>query len=85
VPAPVDSMDGLWTESERLLVESRLGVAAIGSPETVQQKLARFLSQTNVDELIFTSDLFDHRDRIRSFEIAAEAMKMLDATELQRI
>ena len=85
VPAPVDSMDGRWSESERFLVESRLGVAAIGSPDTVQQKLVRFLSQTNADELIFTSDLYDHRDRMRSFEIAAEAMKTLDATELQRI
>jgi alkanesulfonate monooxygenase SsuD/methylene tetrahydromethanopterin reductase-like flavin-dependent oxidoreductase (luciferase family) len=60
-------------------------VAAIGSPDTVQQKLARFLSQTNVDELIFTSDLYDHRDRLRSFEIAAEAMKTLEATEVQHI
>ena len=85
VPAPVDNMHGLWTESERFLVESRLGVAAIGSPDTVQKSLARFLSQTNVDELIFTSDLYDHRDRMRSFEIAAEAMKMLDATEVPRI
>ena len=84
VPAPVDSMHGLWSESERFLVESRLAVAAIGSPDTVQQKLARFLSQTNVDELIFTSDLYEHRDRLRSFEIAAEAMQTLKATEAQR-
>jgi alkanesulfonate monooxygenase SsuD/methylene tetrahydromethanopterin reductase-like flavin-dependent oxidoreductase (luciferase family) len=78
-------MRGLWSESERFLVESRLGVAAIGSPDTVQQKLARFLSQTNVDELIFTSDLYDHRDRMRSFELAAEAMKTLEATQVERI
>jgi alkanesulfonate monooxygenase SsuD/methylene tetrahydromethanopterin reductase-like flavin-dependent oxidoreductase (luciferase family) len=85
VPAPVDSMDGLWSESERFLVESRLAVAAIGSPDTVQQNLAHFLSQTNVDELIFTSDLYEHRHRMRSFEIAAEAMKTLEATEVQRV
>ena len=57
----------------------------IGGPDTVQQKLARFLSATNVDELIFAADLYDHRDRLRSFEIAAEAMKTLDTAELQRI
>ena len=55
-------------------------MAAIGGPDTVQQKLARFLSETKVDELIFTSDLYEHRDRLRSFEIAAEAMKTLEAT-----
>ena len=63
----------------------QIGDNATGSPDTVQEKLARFLSQTNVDELIFTSDLYDHRDRMRSFEIAAEAMKTLEATEVQRI
>ena len=78
-------MQGLWSESERSVVESKFGVAVIGGPDTVQQKLARFLSATNVDELIFASDLYDHRDRLRSFEIAAESMKMLDAAELQRI
>jgi len=85
VPPPVDSMQGLWSESERSVVESKFGVAVIGGPDTVQQKLARFLSATNVDELIFASDLYDHRDRLRSFEIAAEAMKTLDTPEVQRI
>jgi alkanesulfonate monooxygenase SsuD/methylene tetrahydromethanopterin reductase-like flavin-dependent oxidoreductase (luciferase family) len=60
-------------------------MAVIGGPDTVQQKLARFLSLTNVDELIFASDLYDHRDQLRSFEIAAEATKMLDKADLQRI
>jgi luciferase family oxidoreductase group 1 len=75
VPPPVDSMHGLWSESERFLVESRLHAAVIGGPDTIRQKLARFLGQTNADELIFTSDLYDHHDRLRSFEIAAGAMK----------
>jgi luciferase family oxidoreductase group 1 len=75
VPPPVDTMDGLWSESERFLVQSRLAVAAIGGPETVRRKLDLLLHETKADELIFTSDLYDHTQRLRSFEIAAEAMK----------
>jgi luciferase family oxidoreductase group 1 len=75
VPPPVDTMDGLWSESERFLVESRLAVAAIGGPETVRRKLDLLLRDTKADELIFTSDLYDHSQRLRSFEIAGEAMK----------
>jgi luciferase family oxidoreductase group 1 len=75
VPPPVDTMDGLWSEAERFLVESRLAVAAIGGPETVRRRLGLLLSETKADELIFTSDLYDHTQRLRSFEIAAEAMK----------
>ena len=84
VPPPVDSMDGLWTDSERFVVQSRLSAAVVGGPETVQRKLARFLADTQADELIFTSDLYDHRARLRSFEIAGDAMKALSSPELQR-
>jgi luciferase family oxidoreductase group 1 len=77
VPPPVDSMDGVWSEAEKFLVESRLGVAVVGGPETVQRKLARLLEDTGADELIFTSDLYDHELRLRSFEIAASAMQQI--------
>jgi luciferase family oxidoreductase group 1 len=80
VPPPVESMDGLWTEPERFLVESRLAVAAIGGPATVRQKLAELVRRTGADELIFTSDLYDHSLRLRSFEIAAEAMRKLSGS-----
>lgn len=75
VPPPVESMDGLWNPGEQFAVESRLSAAAIGGPETVRAKLARFLEQTKADELIFTSDLYEHRLRLRSFEIAADVMQ----------
>lgn len=79
VPPPVESMDGVWSEPERFLVESRMSVAAIGGPETVRRKLTRLLEETGADELIFTSDLYDHALRLRSFEIAADVMKHLAA------
>ena len=77
VPPPVPSMDGRWSEAERQMVESRLSVAVIGGPETVQRKLADFLRQTQVDEIIMTCDVYEHALRLRSFEIAARAMQEL--------
>lgn len=77
VPPPVASMDGLWSAAEKQMVESRLSVAAVGSPDTVQRKLAAFLNETKADEVMFTSDMYDHAKRLRSFEIAAGAMKQL--------
>ncbi len=75
MPPPVDSMDGLWSEPERFLVESRLSAAVVGGPETIRHKLGYLLQATGADELIFTSDLYDHRLRLRSFEMAAAAMQ----------
>jgi alkanesulfonate monooxygenase SsuD/methylene tetrahydromethanopterin reductase-like flavin-dependent oxidoreductase (luciferase family) len=74
IPPPVESMDGLWNEAEQFAVESRLSAGAIGGPDTVRGRLAAFLDQTKADELIFTSDLYEHRQRLRSFEIAADVM-----------
>jgi luciferase family oxidoreductase group 1 len=74
-PPPTDRMDDLWSPAERAAVESRLGVAIIGGPETVQRKVEALLQATGADELIFTSDLYDHAHRLRSFEILAGAMQ----------
>ena len=81
VPPPIESMDGVWSEAERFLVESRLSVAVTGGPETVRNKLTHLLQETGADELIFTSDLYDHARRLRSFEIAASAMKITPSSE----
>jgi luciferase family oxidoreductase group 1 len=70
---PVKSMDGLWDEREKAYVGSHLGVAIIGGPQTVRDKLQAFLDRTGADELIITSDFYEHADRLRSFEIVAEA------------
>jgi luciferase family oxidoreductase group 1 len=70
---PVDSMEGLWEPREEAYVRSHLGVAIIGGPDTVRDKLAAFIEQTGADELIVTTDFYDPADRKRSFEILMNA------------
>jgi luciferase family oxidoreductase group 1 len=77
VPPPVPTMNGRWSDAERYLVEMRLGAAVVGSPATVEQRLTELLQETEADEVIFTSDLYEHTARLRSFEIAGDAMKKL--------
>ncbi|MFS0825109.1 LLM class flavin-dependent oxidoreductase [Pseudomonas phoenicis] len=72
---PVASMDGLWLPHEREAVSSFLGLAMIGSPQKVKAKVDVLLEQTGADELIFTCDLYEHADRIRSYELLAEVLK----------
>ena len=45
----------------------------IGSPDTVRKGLEAFVARTGADEVMITSQIFDHAARVRSFEIAAEA------------
>ncbi len=79
VPPPVDSMDDRWSASEKQMVESKLRVAIIGGPATVESRLAAFLRDTQADEVMFVSDLYEQTDRLRSFEIASQAMKAVGA------
>jgi luciferase family oxidoreductase group 1 len=56
------------------LLDGILACAAIGSPDTVRRRLQSLVARTQADELILTSQIYDHRARLRSFEIAAGVM-----------
>ena len=49
-----------------------LSCSAVGSPESVQRGLAKFIAATGADELMVTSQIYDHAARLRSYEITAE-------------
>ncbi|MFJ3486683.1 LLM class flavin-dependent oxidoreductase [Pseudomonas sp. NPDC090202] len=69
---PVESMNGLWLPHEREAVMDFLGLAMVGGPEKIRAKLDVLLEQTDADELIFTCDMYEHADRLRSYEILAQ-------------
>jgi luciferase family oxidoreductase group 1 len=75
LPPPVDSMNGLWTDAERAMVEHTLRYAVVGSADTVRTGVHAFLEQTSVDELLVTAHIFDQGARLRSFEIIAETIR----------
>lgn len=68
---PVPSMRDLWLPQEQEAVNNFLGVAVIGGPERVRERLELLLDRTGADELIFTCDLYDNADRLRSLAILA--------------
>jgi luciferase family oxidoreductase group 1 len=72
---PVKTMDGLWLPHEREAVSDFLGLAMIGGPEKIRARLEVLIEQTQADELIFTCDLYEHSDRLHSYELLAQVMK----------
>ncbi|CAN5244104.1 LLM class flavin-dependent oxidoreductase [soil metagenome] len=69
--APVDNMDSIWNTYEKAAVLSRMAIAVIGGPETVERGLNSLLNRTDADELIVVSDFFDFQERLNSYEILA--------------
>lgn len=68
---PVRSLAGRWLPHEQDAVGNFLGLAVVGGPEKVRARLETILEQTGADELIFTCDVYESADRLRSFEILA--------------
>ncbi|MDB5802621.1 MAG: class flavin-dependent oxidoreductase [Rhodocyclales bacterium] len=74
---PVPGYTDLLAPHEKALLANVLSSSAVGAPATVRAKLAAFIERTGADELMITCQMFDHRARVHSFEIAAQARDSL--------
>lgn len=72
---PVESMEYLWSDYEKAAIQRQLGASIVGSPEKVKEKLEGFLAATQADEVMVNAQIFDHQERLRSYEIVAELAK----------
>jgi alkanesulfonate monooxygenase SsuD/methylene tetrahydromethanopterin reductase-like flavin-dependent oxidoreductase (luciferase family) len=52
-----------------------LSCSAIGAPDTVASQIKAFIARTGADELMLTSQIFEHKARLRSYEITAAIHK----------
>ena len=72
-PPPVESMKGLWSEVEERHVRSMTKTMVVGGLQKIKAGLQELIEQTEADELIITSDIFDDSERMKSFEIIMAA------------
>jgi len=78
LPPPVEGYAERIGPWERALLDDVLACSAIGSPATTQAALRAFIERTGADELMIAAQIHDHAKRLRSYEIAAEAMRVGD-------
>jgi luciferase family oxidoreductase group 1 len=82
---PVESMDEIerpWSPLEREAVKARLAAAIVGSNATVKAGMEELLARTGADEVIVVTDLYDHADRLESYERVAAVARELEAAQL---
>jgi luciferase family oxidoreductase group 1 len=72
LPTPDEAASYPYTQWELEAVRARQTGQVIGSPETVQRGLNDLLQRTEVKELMLTTVVYDHADRLRSYELVAE-------------
>lgn len=66
---PVNNIDSVWSIPEKHAVDQRLKYSFVGGPATVKKSLVSFLKQTQVDEIMAVSHIYEHSARLRSYEI----------------
>jgi luciferase family oxidoreductase group 1 len=77
LPPPLEGYESQLPPAAKAMLADVLASSAIGSPDTVRRALLAFIDRTKPDELMMTSQIFDHAARLRSYEIAADIRKSL--------
>ena len=70
---PIDDIETYWSPAEKAQAMAMLARSIVGSQESVRAGLAALVEETGADELMVVSDIYDHRARLRSFELIAAA------------
>jgi luciferase family oxidoreductase group 1 len=77
LPPPLDDMENEMSVYEQAHLDRMTKVSAIGSPQTMCDRLKIIIEQTQADELIVTAQIFDQAARLHSFEILADVRDKL--------
>ncbi len=80
LPPPIEDFPATLAPAARDLLNDSLSCSAIGSAETVRQGLRGFIARTHPQELMLTSQIFEHAARLRCFEIVAALRETLSSS-----
>ncbi|MBS0420566.1 MAG: LLM class flavin-dependent oxidoreductase [Proteobacteria bacterium] len=77
LPPPVAGFANQLPATAKAMLDEVLSCSAIGAPATVRAALEQFVARTQPQELMITSQIFDHAARLHSYKITAEVFKPL--------
>ena len=76
LPTPETAAGHSFSPAEESAVKQFAGSAVIGGHETVRAGLEELAESTAADELMITTMVHDHADRIRTYEGLAEIFEL---------
>jgi len=81
LPPPAEGYANQLPPAARAMLDEVLSASAIGSPETVRAALAAFVARTRPQELMITSQIFDHAARLHSYRITARVRDQMQESD----
>ena len=79
MPTPEQARDYECSAAEAAFIDARLERAVIGTPAQVRQQLDALVERHRVHELMITTSVHAHADRVASFEMLADAWSQAPA------
>lgn len=74
---PVSSMEAYWTPEIEAAIGQMTACTFIGSRETLQEELSQFIDETNIDELMVSSNIYDQQAKLDSYSILSEVVQTM--------
>ena len=79
LPTPEEAMAYPYTPAERRLLEAYRSMQVVGDPSSVRGRLLDLGESTGADEIMVTTMVHDHGQRLRSYELLAGAFGLESA------
>jgi luciferase family oxidoreductase group 1 len=73
LPSPEEAAAYNWSDYERMIARAGRSRHFIGTPEMVMAQIDDLVRTTSASEVIVTTLIHDHRERVRSYELLALA------------
>lgn len=73
---PEEAMAYQYTAGERFQIHNTRTRLIIGNPSKVRAQVTRLVEQTEADEAMLTTLVYGHENRVRTFELLAEAFEL---------
>jgi luciferase family oxidoreductase group 1 len=84
LPSPEEAAQYPYGEGDRELIARATGSHVVGDPAGVTEQLTQLVARTGVDELMITTNVYDHTARLRSFRLVAEAASRATESSMPR-
>jgi luciferase family oxidoreductase group 1 len=75
LPSPEEAMGFPYTPAERRLAEAYRSMQVVGDHSTVRTRIEELAERTLADEVMVTTNVYDHAERLRSYERLAAAFE----------
>lgn len=81
LPTPEEAKAYPYTPQERAVARTYRDLHIIGSPATVRARIEALVEETGVNEVMLTTMIHSHEERLRSYRLVAEAFGLPASSE----